>query len=82
MPFIVIATQNLIETAGTYQLPEAQLDRFLLKISMGYPDKQEELAILNRFKGSNPFDTLKNVCDKIYRRCVQRQRMFLCMNQL
>lgn len=62
MPFIVIATQNPIETAGTYPLPEAQLDRFLLKISMGYPDKQEELAILNRFKGSNPLDTLKNVC--------------------
>ncbi|MCI8426798.1 MAG: MoxR family ATPase [Lachnospira sp.] len=79
MPFIVIATQNLIETAGTYQLPEAQLDRFLLKISMGYPDKQEELAILNRFKGSNPFDTLKNVCDgqDIQKMCAEAKNVFV-----
>jgi len=63
MPFIVIATQNPIETAGTYQLPEAQLDRFLLQISMGYPNKQEELAILNRFKEANPLDLLENVCN-------------------
>lgn len=79
MPFIVIATQNPIETAGTYQLPEAQLDRFLLKISMGYPDKQEELAILNRFKGSNPFDTLKNVCDgqDIQKMCAEAKNVFV-----
>ena len=79
MPFIVIATQNPIETAGAYQLPEAQLDRFLLKISMGYPDKQEELAILNRFKGSNPFDTLKNVCDgqDIQKMCVEAKNVFV-----
>ena len=48
-PFIVIATQNPIETAGTYQLPEAQLDRFLLQISMGYPKQNEELEIIKRF---------------------------------
>ncbi len=79
MPFIVIATQNPIETAGTYQLPEAQLDRFLLKISMGYPNKQEELAILNRFKGSNPFDTLKNVCDgqDIQKMCAEAKNVFV-----
>lgn len=79
MPFIVIATQNPIETAGTYQLPEAQLDRFLLKISMGYPDKQEELAILNRFKSSNPFDTLKNVCDgqDIQDMCAEAKNVFV-----
>lgn len=79
MPFIVIATQNPIETAGTYQLPEAQLDRFLLKISMGYPDKQEELAILNRFKGSNPFDTLKNVCggQDIQDMCAEAKNVFV-----
>lgn len=78
-PFIVIATQNPIETAGTYQLPEAQLDRFLLKISMGYPDKQEELAILNRFKGSNPLDTLKNVCDgqDIQDMCAEAKNVFV-----
>ena len=48
-PFLVIATQNPIETAGTYQLPEAQLDRFLMKICMGYPEKDGEIEILNRF---------------------------------
>lgn len=49
MPFLVIATQNPIETAGTYPLPEAQLDRFLMKLSMGLPDKAEEIAIMERF---------------------------------
>ena len=48
-PFVVIATKNPIETAGTYQLPEAQLDRFLMKINMGYPKKDDEVLILNRF---------------------------------
>ena len=47
-PFMVLATQNPVETYGTYHLPEAQMDRFLMKISMGYPDKTEELAILRR----------------------------------
>lgn len=47
-PFMVLATQNPVETYGTYHLPEAQMDRFLLKISMGYPEKKEELAILHR----------------------------------
>lgn len=57
-PFFVIATQNPVETAGTYPLPEAQLDRFLMKISMGYPDREEELGILERFETDNPLDTL------------------------
>lgn len=79
MPFIVIATQNPIETAGTYQLPEAQLDRFLLKISMGYPSKQEELEILNRFKKASPFDTLKSVCDgqDIQNMCTEAKNVFV-----
>jgi MoxR-like ATPase len=49
-PFFVIATQNPIEQEGTYKLPEAQLDRFLFKISVSYPDLEEEKAILRRFK--------------------------------
>ena len=49
-PFIVIATQNPIEQEGTYRLPEAQLDRFLMKINLSYPDENEELQILERFK--------------------------------
>ena len=56
-PFIVIATENPIETAGTYPLPEAQLDRFLMKLEMGYPDKEEEITILNRFLKDNPIDS-------------------------
>ncbi|RKX84245.1 MAG: ATPase [Spirochaetes bacterium] len=47
-PFFVLATQNPIEHEGTYPLPEAQLDRFILKLSVGYPDMEEELEILNR----------------------------------
>lgn len=57
-PFFVIATQNPVETAGTYPLPEAQLDRFLMEVSMGYPDREGELAILERFGARNPLDTL------------------------
>lgn len=48
-PFIVIATQNPVETTGTFPLPEAQLDRFFMKLSMGLPSKEEELSILTAF---------------------------------
>lgn len=48
VPFMVLATQNPVETYGTYHLPEAQMDRFLMRISMGYPGRENELAILNR----------------------------------
>ena len=47
-PFMVLATQNPVETYGTYHLPEAQMDRFLMKISMGYPSPEEELDIISR----------------------------------
>lgn len=63
-PFIVIATQNPIETAGTFMLPEAQLDRFLMKISVGYPDKSEELDMMNRFLLDNPIEGIQPVCTK------------------
>lgn len=62
-PFIVLATQNPVELIGTYPLPEAQLDRFLLKISLGYPQRDEELNILKRNKGFKPLDELKSVAD-------------------
>lgn len=61
-PFFVIATQNPIETAGTFPLPEAQLDRFLMQISMGLPTAEEELDILNRFLTASPFDEIRSVC--------------------
>ena len=60
-PFLVIATQNPIESQGTFPLPEAQLDRFLLKINMGYPSKQESMDILTRFKQTNPLLDLESV---------------------
>ncbi len=63
-PFMVVATQNPIETAGVYPLPEAQLDRFLIKTSMKYPDHKEGTDILERFNNADPLDTLKPVCGR------------------
>jgi MoxR-like ATPase len=57
-PFIVLATQNPVEYLGTYPLPEAQLDRFFMKISLGYPTADEESKMLNRFKTGNPMAEL------------------------
>lgn len=59
-PFMVIATQNPVETYGTYHLPEAQMDRFFMKISMGYPTAQEELAILERNGEGNPIGNISH----------------------
>ncbi len=61
-PYLVVATQNPIEQEGTYRLPEAQLDRFLMKIVMAYPSEREELEILRRFKnevGKTDFSIIK-----------------------
>jgi len=60
-PFFVMATQNPIELEGTFPLPEAQLDRFLLKTQLGYPDKQEEIQILERFQQTDPLQDLMPV---------------------
>src|SRR5699024_857398 len=60
-PFLVVATQNPIESQGTFPLPEAQLDRFLLKIRMGYPTREEGIEILRRFKQANPLDALSAI---------------------
>ncbi|MBN8210896.1 MoxR family ATPase [Bacillus sp. NTK071] len=57
-PFFVMATQNPIEYEGTYPLPEAQLDRFLLKLRMGYPTPEEELEVLNRTEHAHPIDSI------------------------
>ena len=57
-PFLVIATQNPIELEGTFPLPEAQLDRFLLRLQIGYPSEEEEQAILHRFKQEEVLETL------------------------
>lgn len=61
VPFFVMATQNPIELEGTFPLPEAQLDRFLLKLHIGYPDKVEEMSILERFQEEDPLQELEAV---------------------
>jgi MoxR-like ATPase len=60
-PFLVLATQNPVELEGTFPLPEAQLDRFLLRIQIGYPSEDEEQAIFHRFKLDEPLETLQPV---------------------
>lgn len=60
-PFMVLATQNPIELVGTYPLPEAQLDRFMLKVSLGYPTLEEEIAIYSRFAARSPLQDLEAV---------------------
>jgi MoxR-like ATPase len=60
-PFLVMATQNPVELEGTFPLPEAQLDRFLLRIALGYPDEEGEDEILSRFETANPLDGLQPV---------------------
>ncbi|MDF2964159.1 MAG: magnesium chelatase [Paenibacillus sp.] len=62
-PFMVIATQNPVENQGTFPLPEAQLDRFLFKVSMGYPSTAEGMDILKRFKENNPLDAITSVAE-------------------
>ncbi|MEM9777418.1 MAG: MoxR family ATPase [Chloroflexota bacterium] len=60
-PFMVIATQNPIEYEGTFPLPEAQLDRFMLRIRLGYPDREQELAVLERQAKEHPVNSLQQV---------------------
>ena len=61
VPFMVIATQNPTGYIGTYPLPEAQLDRFVLRLSMGYPTESEEISVILNRKGENPLDRVKAV---------------------
>jgi MoxR-like ATPase len=60
-PFLVLATQNPVELEGTFPLPEAQVDRFLMRVAVGYPDEEEERAILRRFRVHNPLTELAPV---------------------
>ncbi|MFO0915446.1 MAG: MoxR family ATPase [Pirellulales bacterium] len=66
-PFMVIATQNPFEFEGTYPLPESQLDRFLMRISMGYPSREDELRVLHQHRLGEPVDRLQSVvhCEDI-----------------
>lgn len=63
-PFFVIATQNPIESQGTFPLPEAQNDRFLMKLSLGYPERIYEKQVLSQYGGVSPLDSLTPVCTK------------------
>ncbi len=60
-PFMIMATQNPIELEGTFPLPEAQLDRFLLKLRLGYPSLEDEATVLARYRQENPMDALESV---------------------
>ena len=62
-PFFVIATQNPVETTGTFPLPEAQLDRFMMRLSMGLPNREEELSILEKYMEKEPLDEITSVLD-------------------
>jgi MoxR-like ATPase len=62
-PFMVIATQNPVEMEGTYPLPEAQRDRFMARVSMGYPSRDAELEMIDSHGGTNPLDDLEPVAD-------------------
>ena len=75
-PFFVMATQNPIESAGTYPLPEAQVDRFMFKTLIDYPDKQEEIEIVKRMTGTN-----EPVASKIIktREIIEMQRFCRCI---
>jgi MoxR-like ATPase len=73
-PFFVIATQNPIELEGTFPLPEAQLDRFVLKTQIGYPEKTEELLILERFQEDEPFLELEPVASPEQMAALQQAR--------
>ncbi len=77
--FFVIATQNPIETSGTFPLPEAQLDRFMLKLSLGQPEKEEELKIMERYMEKDPYEEVCPVTtpEQIYQAREQAQHVFV-----
>jgi len=60
-PFFLIATQNPVDHEGTFPLPEAQLDRFLVRLSLGYPEKEDEIVMLRQLQQQHPIDTLESV---------------------
>ena len=62
-PFLVVATQNPIETAGIFQLPEAQMDRFMMKLTMGFLSKKQEVEVLSCYREADPIDSITSVLD-------------------
>ena len=80
-PFFVMATQNPIELEGTFPLPEAQLDRFLLKIHIGYPERNEEISILERFQEESPLLELEAVANPTQIADLQQARKRIRISQ-
>src|SRR5690606_19910122 len=81
-PFLVIATQNPIESEGTYPLPEAQLDRFLLRTTMGYPSEEDEVTLLtDRMERRTDRVALQPVCDAATFRALQRSLEHIHIDQ-
>jgi len=72
-PFLVMATQNPIEYEGTFPLPEAQLDRFMLNISLGYPSPADEVIVLDRQQHSHPIDSLEQILSADELTAIQQQ---------
>ncbi|HEU4963287.1 MAG TPA: MoxR family ATPase [Bacilli bacterium] len=72
-PFLVMATQNPIEYEGTFPLPEAQLDRFLLKLNLGYPSQNDEVDLLSRQQLAHPIDSLEQITDLETLRALQKK---------
>ena len=81
-PFLVMATQNPIEYEGTFPLPEAQLDRFLMRISLGYPDFNEEISIIERQEQTHPIDSLGAVATPENIRHLQQAAKSVYVDQL
>lgn len=73
-PFLVLATQNPVELEGTFPLPEAQVDRFLLRVNLGYPDQREENQMLERFRDADPLAGLQAVSDPQEIQSLQAER--------
>ncbi len=74
-PFLVMATQNPVETYGTYHLPEAQMDRFFMKLSLGYPSPDEEVNILERTEMNNPINNITEPAMKIDDVCKMQEEV-------
>ncbi|KAB8143319.1 MoxR family ATPase [Chloroflexia bacterium SDU3-3] len=81
-PFIVLATQNPIEYEGTFPLPEAQLDRFLLRINLGYPERMDEITMLRRQRQQHPIDTLAQVASDTVLLDLQEQIKAIYVDEL
>ena len=79
-PFIVIATENPVGSAGTQRLPESQLDRFMIRLTMGYPDKESEMEVLKDRQQRNPIDEVVPVIDRHELNDMQNEADSLCMD--